>query len=422
MTENEPTPPTTAEAPDLAFGRVDADGTVYVRTSSGERAVGQWPGGDPEAALTFYRNRYAGLAAQVDLLEKRVASGALAPAAAGKTVERLRAAVRDAQAVGDLDSLRARLDALAPTLERAREVQRAERAAKATHAHSAREALVERAEALATSTEWTSGPATLNDLVEQWKALARTDKSRDAALWQRFAAARAAYTRRRRQHFAELDEKRKTAAAAKETLIAEAEELSTSTDWSATTRAFRALMTRWKAAGPARRDAEEELWRRFRSAQDVFFTARDASQAEVDAEYSANAEVKRSLLAEAEKLLPVRDPRASREAFRALALRWDAAGKVPRQDLKDLEARFSRVDAEIRRVEDDRWRRRNPEGSARAATAVAQLETAIAAARDRLTAAESSGDDRGAAQARADLEARESWLAQARKSLTELGG
>jgi uncharacterized protein DUF349 len=422
MTGTEPTRPAGAEAPDLGFGRVDADGTVYVRTSAGERPVGQWPGGDPEAALTFYRNRFAGLAAQVDLLEKRVASGALPAAAAAKAVDRLRATVQDAQAVGDLDSLATRLDGLAPALERAREVQRAERAAKAKQTHAAREALVERAEALATSTQWTSGPAMLNDLVEQWKALARTDKSRDEELWQRFAAARTAYTRRRRQHFAELDEKRKISAAAKEKLIAEAEELSTSTDWSPTTRAFRDLMARWKAAGPARRDAEEGLWRRFRAAQDAFFTARNAQQAEVDAEYTANAEVKRSLLADAEKLLPVRDPRASREAFRALALRWDAAGKVPRHELKDLEARFGRVDAEIRRAEDDRWRRRNPEGSARAATAVAQLETSIAAVRERLAAAESRGDERAASQARADLEARESWLVQARKSLTELDG
>jgi hypothetical protein len=384
--------------------------------------VGQWPGGDPEAALTFYRNRYAGLVTEVDLLEKRIASGALTPAAAGKGIERLQAAVAQAQAVGDLDALSARLNALVPALRLARETQRAQRAATAAKAQEERLRIVERAEALAKSTDWSAGPAQLQELVEQWKALSRTDKSRDEALWQRLATARTAYTRRRRQHFAELDERRKAAAAVKEKLIAEAESLSSSTDWSATSRAYRDLMTRWKAAGSARRDAEDALWRRFRAAQDVFFSARDASTAEVDAQYNANAEVKRALLAEAEKLLPVRNPRAARDAFRALAGRWDAAGKVPRQNLKDLEARFTRVDSEIRRAEDDTWRRRNPEGSARAAATVAQLEASIATTRDRLTAAEASGDESSAEQARADLEARESWLEQARKALTDFGG
>jgi Domain of Unknown Function (DUF349) len=421
MSEDQ-TPLSAGEGADGRFGRVDADGTVFVRTASGERQVGQWPGGDPEAALTFYRNRYAGLATEVDLLEKRIASGALSPAAADKAIARLQTAVAEARAVGDLDALSARLEALTPALQEAREAQRVQRAAAAARAQEARLRIVERAEALAQSTDWTAGQAQLQDLVEQWKTLSRSDKSRDDALWQRLATARTAYTRRRRQHFAELDERRKAAAAAKEKLIAEAESLSSSTDWSATSRAYRDLMTRWKAAGSARRDAEDALWRRFRAAQDVFFAARDASSAEVDAQYNANAEVKRTLLTEAEKLLPVRDPRAAREAFRALAGRWDAAGKVPRQNLKDLEARFTRVDSEIRRAEDDTWRRRNPEGSARAAATVAQLEASIATTRERLAAAQARGDVAAAEQARADLEARESWLEQARKALSDFGG
>lgn len=409
----------TDPAATAAHGRVDADGTVYVLMSTGERPVGQWPGGDPEAALAFYAKRYAGLAAEVHLLEQRVASGALSPAQASRGVDRLRSTVAEAAAVGDLDALLLRLDELTPALERAREARRAERAAEAAKAAAARQAIVEQVETLAAGTDWNTGPAKLRDLVEQWKALGRTDKATDGALWQRLSAARTTYTRRRRQHFAELDERRKSAAATKEKLIAEAEALADSTDWGATARAFRDLMVRWKSAGSARREVEEALWARFRAAQDAFFTARDAQNAQTDATHTANADVKRAILTEAEALLPVRDPRAAREQFRALGARWDAAGKVPRQDLKALEARFARVDGEIRRVEDDRWRRSNPEGSARAAAAVAQLEATITAARERLTAAEERGDDGAAEQARADIAAREAWLAQAARALEE---
>ena len=33
------------------WGRVDADGTVYVRTADGERVIGSWQAGSPEEAI-----------------------------------------------------------------------------------------------------------------------------------------------------------------------------------------------------------------------------------------------------------------------------------------------------------------------------------------------------------------------------------
>ncbi len=412
----------TAEQAASGFGRVADDGTVYVRSGAGERQVGQWPGGDPEAALRFYENRYAGLVAEVDLLEKRIAAGAVSPSEGSRIVERLRSTVANASAVGDLDALATRLDALLPLLQKAREARRAERDAKAAEVREARAALVESAETISAGKNWNAGLDQLRELVEQWKELPRSDKTADAELWQRLSAARTAYTKQRRQHFAELDEKRKAVAAAKEKLIAEAEALATSTDWTATTRAFRDLMSRWKSAGSARRDVEKGLWDRFRAAQDAFFTARDAQNTKLDAEYAANADVKRDLLRQAEELVPVRNVRAARDSFRSIAARWDAAGKVPRRDLTDLETRFRRVENQIRRAEEERWRRSNPEAAARAAATVAQLESSIAAARDRLAAASQAGNERAAADAQADLDARESWLAQARVTLVEFGG
>lgn len=53
------------------WGRVDDDGTVYVKTTDGERAVGQMPDATPEEALAFYTKRYENLALEVDLLHQR---------------------------------------------------------------------------------------------------------------------------------------------------------------------------------------------------------------------------------------------------------------------------------------------------------------------------------------------------------------
>jgi hypothetical protein len=401
------------------YGRLADDGTVFVRTADGERSVGQWPQGDPAAALAFYRLRYEGLAAEVDLLQRRIHAGSLSPDEAAASVKRMRETVTTAQAVGDLDALVGRLDALTPVIAKRQDERRAERAAKVVEAKAAKEKIATDAERLASGDDWRGGANRLRDLLQAWKGLPRIDKASDEALWHRFSSARTTYTRRRKQHFGELSDRRDLAKATKTALVREAEELSTSTEWGATARAYRDLMARWKAAGSAQKDDDDALWKRFRAAQDQFFGARDALNARIDTEYAANAEKKRLLLEEAERLLPVTDARAARDAFRSLADRWDEAGKVPRKDMADLEGRFKRVEQAVRGAEDARWVRSNPEAYARASDTVAKLEASIASLRTDLGKAEAASDERAAGDLRASIDARQSWLDEARKALLE---
>ena len=178
-------------------------------------------------------------------------------------------------------------------------------------------------------------------------------------------------------------------------------------------------MRRWKAAGPAPREVEEDLWKRFRGAQDVFFGARDAASAATDAEFAANATVKEAILVKAEALVPVKDVTSAKSAFRDLAEQWDEAGKVPRERMKELEGRMRAVEKAIRDVEDQAWQRSNPEARARAADTVAQLEASLADLESKRAKAEAAGNERKAAEHAAAIEARSAWLAQAQKALTE---
>ena len=159
-------------------------------------------------------------------------------------------------------------------------------------------------------------------------------------------------------------------------------------------------MRQWKAAGPAPRDVDEKLWQRFRGAQDTFFGARDAAQAEQDQEFAANAEVKEALLVEAEALVPVTDLDAAKKSIREIADRWEAAGKVPRDRMKELEGRLRKVEQAIRSVEEDQWRRTDPEKSARADDMVSKLETAIADIQRDLDAARAPGTRSGSRSSR----------------------
>lgn len=403
-----------------SFGRVDADGTVYVRRRDGaERAVGQWPDGDAAEALALYTRRFRGLAVEVDLLDRRVRDKALSPDDAATRIGQVRDQVSDAQAVGDLESLVERLDALTSVLAEQREQRRAARVVKQDVARSVKERLVVEAETLAGSNDWRAGADRMRALLDEWKAQPRIDKPSDDSLWRRFSAARSTYTRRRRQHFAELHDKHDLARTAKEKLAAEAETLADSTDWGATSRQFRELMQQWKAAGPAGRKDEEVLWQRFRTAQDTFFGARDADRAKTEANLAANAETKLGLLTEAERLLPVTDPAAARSALRGLSERWEAAGQAPRDQARELEGRLRAVDTAVREAEQDRWERSNPEARARAEATVAQLEAKLAGLREEAAAAEAAGDTQRKARAEEAIEARTSWLEQANKALRD---
>ncbi len=401
------------------WGRVAPDGTVYVRTTEGERAVGQYPEGSPEEALAFFTRRYDALAFEVQLLEQRVHAGALSPDEATESIKKVAAQLVEPNAVGDIVGLSARLDALGPIIGMQRGQRRDEKAKRVEDSRTRKLAIAAEAEKIAQGKDWRNGVNRLRELLEEWKTLPRLEKKGDDELWHRFSSARTTYTRHRKAHFAELNEKREESRVVKQRLLKEAESLSGSTDWGPTSTRYRTLMQEWKAAGAAPRDVEEDLWQRFRAAQDAFFGARDAANAEQEKEFVANAETKKALLVEAEALVPVTDLESAKRTFRGIAERWDAAGKVPRDQIKPLEARIRKVEQAIRSVEDDKWRRSDPEKSARADDMLGQLERAIAGIEADLDQARAASDQRKIKELEENLASRRQFLEMAQKAASE---
>jgi len=419
-------PPTPAPArPTVAeneWGRVDDAGDVFARTDTGERQIGSWQVGEPEQALAFFGRKYDDLAVQVDLLEQRLGSGAAAPDETQAGVRKLREALVEPHAIGDFAALSQRLDAIEAQIAQRRAERRAERAQALDEARVRKEHIAVEAETIAEGDDWRHGADRLRTLLDEWKTLPRLDRATDDALWRRFSSARTHYTRRRRIHFAEVAERREQAKVVKEEILAEAETLAGSTDWGSTARRYRELMARWKAAGPAPKPADDALWRRFRAAQDTFFTARSSDLSKRDTEQQSNLELKHALLAEAEALLPVDDWKAARESLRSIHERWEGAGHIPRDAMRTVEGRLRRVEEAVREAEQGEWRRTNPEARARAEATVAQLQASIADLEKQAATARERGDAGMLAEAEDALNARRSWLAQAELALDEFRG
>ncbi len=411
---------TTANDP---WGRVADDGTVFVRTAAGERVVGSWQAGSPDEALAFYRRKYTSLETEVTLLEQRISATDLSPGAARATIDRLLEAVATANAIGDLDSLQSRLEGLTGQVEGRREEVRAAREHARVEAKVIKERIVSEAEQIAAeATHWKISGERMRQLLEEWKAAPRADRAVETALWKRLSAARNAFAKRRKAYFAGLEDERELAKAGKEKLVVEAEALATSTDWGQTAAAYRDLMRSWKAAGRAGRADEEDLWSRFKAAQDQFFAARSEVYSAKENELREHAAVKAALLEEANGLLPAANVRATRAALRSIQERWEQAGPVPREAHDRLEQGLRRVEDAVRKAEDAQWRRSNPEALARAKGTVDQIRAAIASLEEQLAKAQQRGDTRAADEATEAITARRSWLEEAERTLAELSG
>ncbi|MEU4998876.1 DUF349 domain-containing protein [Streptomyces sp. NPDC021622] len=405
------------------WGRVDETGTVYVRKADGsEREVGSWKAGSPDEALAYFERKYDGLVVEIGLLERRVKTTDLSAKDAMTAIDHLRQQVDEAHAVGDLDALSTRLDKLVETVEARREERKVQKAKQSDEARHAKEALVVEAEELAQSEQWRAAGERLRALVDTWKGLPRLDRKSDDELWHRFSHARSAFSKRRKAHFASLDAQREEARKTKERLVGEAEALSGSTDWGPTAARYRDLMTEWKAAGRAQREHEDDLWNRFRGAQDVFFAARSAVFAERDAEQTENLKLKEELAEEAEKLVPVKDLKSARAAFRSINERWEAIGHVPRDARPKVEGRMHAVERALQDSEEAEWRRTNPEARARAEGLTGQLQAAVDKLTEQIEKARTAGNNAKADKLQKELDGRQALLDQALKGLHEFGG
>ena len=169
-----------------------------------------------------------------------------------------------------------------------------------------------------------------------------------------------------------------------------------------------------------RQKEDDALWARFRAAQDVFFTARNEANAEIDREYGANLKVKEQILADGRKLLPFTDVKAGRAALNELRGRWEEAGRVPRGDVRRMEAGFRELEDALKQAENEHWRRTDPETKARTNSALTQLEETIAGLEAELEEAKAAGDEKKIAQAQEALDARLQWKKALEASAADL--
>ncbi|TPW71124.1 DUF349 domain-containing protein [Schumannella sp. 10F1B-5-1] len=392
---------------------------MYVREADGERAVGQYPDATPDEALAYFTRKYVELEGQVTLLEQRILKGA--PAAdVAKALKHLGESVAEPNAVGDLAALRERVQKLGGTVAEATEKQSEEAREAVAAALAEREAIVVAAEKLAAQdparVQWKQTSAELDGLFQQWQRHQqdgpRLPKNESNELWKRFRTARSTIETHRKAFFAELDSAHKDARSRKQRLVERAEALAPR--GVAGIPDYRTLLDEWKRAGRAGKKADDALWARFKAAGDVLYQAKAEVDAAEDEEFRGNLDLKLELLVEAEKILEVSDRVKAKELLLGVQRRWDAIGKVPRDSIRSVEDRIRKVEAHVKKLDEDHWNRSDPEKQARSDGFAALLTAAIDKLESDIADAKKRGDAKKQAALEEELASRRALLGAVR--------
>ena len=411
------------------FGRVGEDGTVYVITPTGDRAVGSYPGKTADEALAYFVKKFEMAASEVALLAARIRSGAMGPSDAHEAVNKLRTQISELNGVGDLVNLAQSLEKIPALItehegayQARKAAQNAEREVRKVEAAAIKEKIVVEAESLIDSVAWKVTTARLKELLDDWKKAPRLDKKVDAALWKRFSSSRNKFDKRRRTHFSNLDSEQKIVASTKESIVKEAESLANSREWLNTAKKYKELMDKWKAAGRGKKSTDTALWNRFKTAQDTFFKAKNADMDKRKGSMVENLAKREAMIVEFEALLPITDFKSAKKKFYDLMGKWQKIGMTDRKKRASFDSRIKKVEDEINELERNFARKSDPSAKAQANKVVQGLAEAIENYEKQAAKAEAAGQTAKAMVAREAAAARRGWLEEAQKGLTEFTG
>ena len=187
---------------------------------------------------------------------------------------------------------------------------------------------------------WQAATKKVVELQATWKATGFAGKEHNEALWSQFREAADVFFERKQVFYDRVKASSKVAKEKKLRIIEQAEGIQNSTDWKATTDALIRLQKEWKAAGPCAPGDEHKLWKKFRTAQDVFFNAKKAQFADRGKEEKANLALKMALLEKIEGFAITDNRNADLETLKAFSTEWREIGFIPRKNLDSVMNRF----------------------------------------------------------------------------------
>ena len=181
---------------------------------------------------------------------------------------------------------------------------------------------------LRTMNDWETVAQQIIAMQAEWKTIGYAPRKANQQIFERFRTACDRFFIAKSQFNKEMRETFAANLAKKTALCEKAEQLSESTDWTATTKQLIALQAEWKTIGSVPNKASDTVWKRFSKACNTFFDRKKAANNTGSEEETANLAKKQDIIARLQQLIAEGSDNLH-DAVKALQAEWNEVGHVP---------------------------------------------------------------------------------------------
>ena len=237
---------------------------------------------------------------------------------------------------------------------------------------------------ITTFAQWEEKTKEVIALQAEWKTIGYASHKQNTVIFDRFRTACDHFFTAKAEFYKTIKDGQNENLEQKRHLVEEAEALQDSTEWRKTADRLIDLQKQWKTIGAVPRKYSEQLWKRFTTACDKFFEAKNEATAGQRAEEKENLAAKKSVI-EQLRALAEDTTNATLDKVKELQAQWNEIGHVPFRDKDRLFKEYRSVADELYKQFGASQARRRLEGFQKSIRqAVAKGESTLSRERERL--------------------------------------
>ena len=220
-----------------------------------------------------------------------------------------------------------------------------DRKAKEKENETAKTSICEKVEAmdfisLKTYASWEEATKVIIGLQEEWKKLGFASRKVNTELFARFRKSCDDFFEKKATFFKSMKEELSVNLQKKIALCEKAEALKDSTDWKKTADALVALQKEWKTIGAVAKKQSDVVWKRFITACDAFFEAKNKQSNNTRKVEHDNLKAKKEIIASINAILGDESVTDGGKKVRELMKKWQEVGHVPFKEKDNVYAEY----------------------------------------------------------------------------------
>lgn len=172
----------------------------------------------------------------------------------------------------------------------------------------------------------------LTELLKFWKTLGPAPAKLNDEIWDRFKSTLDKFFQAKKEYFQQIKEEQLQNYNLKVNLAIRAEAIAKRTDWKQATEEILELQKEWKNVGAVAKKHSDAIWKRFRSACDLFFEAKSNYFANIQTIEAENLAKKEELIQRIANHQFTEDKNENLEAMKAYQREWTELGHVPKKE------------------------------------------------------------------------------------------